>query len=120
MRVNIIREKTYSLALRTIKISDELNEKCDFELSRQLLRSGTSIGASVRESKYAESKKDFVHKLKIALKEADETDYWTNLLYDSGKLDLETYHDQIKSISEVIKILERIVISTLKNMKENN
>lgn len=120
MRANIIREKSYTLALNTIQISDELNEKCYFELSRQLLRSGTSVGASVRESKYAESKKDFVHKLKIALKEADETDYWINLLHDSRKLDPRTYHDQIKKISDIIKILERIVITTLKNMKEKN
>ncbi len=116
MRVNIIRDKTYALALKTIEICDELDEKRCYTLSKQLLRSGTSIGASVRESKYAESKKDFVHKLKISLKEADETDYWISLLHDSGKIDASKYKEQKKTVSEVMKILERIVISTLKNM----
>jgi four helix bundle protein len=79
-----------------------------------LLRSGTSIGAQVRESKYAESKKDFIHKLKIGLKEAEECEYWILLLKDSGKIDERIFSDFHFKLIEVIKILRSIVLSSLK------
>lgn len=115
MAQNIIREKSYGLALATICICDELNSKQDYILSKQLLRSGTSIGAQVRESKYAESKKDFIHKLKIGLKEAEETEYWILLLKDSDKIDRKTFKEYHIRLIEVIKILRRIVVTSLKS-----
>jgi len=87
MAENIIKVKSFNFALRIIKLSQFLNvEKKEFVLSKQLLRSGTAIGALVRESEQAESKKDFIHKLAIAQKEANETDYWLELLFQSDYL----------------------------------
>lgn len=77
-----VRDKSFSFALRIVKLYRYLKEeKKEYVLSKQVLRSGTAIGALVRESQYAESKADFIHKLAIALKEANETDYWIELLY---------------------------------------
>ena len=80
MKDNIIKNKSFAFALRVVKLYQFLCEhKKEFVLSKQLLRSGTSIGAMVREAEQAESSADFVHKLAIALKEASETDYWLPL-----------------------------------------
>jgi four helix bundle protein len=84
MRDNLIKKKSFNFALRIINVYKYLiDEKKEFVLSKQLLRSGTAIGALVRESEYAESKADFIHKLSIALKEANESEYWLELLYHS-------------------------------------
>src|SRR5687767_2416556 len=81
---NLLKEKSYSFALRAIKLYKHLSvESKEYVLSKQILRSGTSIGANITEANRAQSKLDFVHKLSIALKEADETEYWLNLLRDS-------------------------------------
>jgi len=82
MGENIIKTKSFNFALRIVKLFQFLNtEKKEFVLSKQLLRSGTSISALVRESEQAESKADFIHKLAIAKKEANESDYWLELLF---------------------------------------
>jgi four helix bundle protein len=73
---NVIVEKTFSFALKVIEFCEILEEKKKYVIARQLLKSGTSIGANVREAQNAESKADFIHKIKIAAKEADETEYW--------------------------------------------
>ena len=79
---NVIKNKSFNFALRIVKLYQFLNqEKKEYVLSKQLLRSGTAIGALVRESEQAESKLDFIHKLAIAQKEANETDYWLELLF---------------------------------------
>jgi four helix bundle protein len=113
MADNVIKTKSFNFALRIIKLFQFLNqEKKEFVLSKQLLRSGTSIGALVRESEQAESKKDFIHKLVIAQKEANETDYWLELLFQSDYLN-ETQFKSIKSDIVVInKILASIIITT--------
>ena len=81
---NVVREKSYGFALRMIKAYKYLSvSQREFVLSKQMLRSGTAIGALIREAEYAQSKADFVHKLSIALKEANETAYWISLLKDS-------------------------------------
>ena len=80
VKENILREKSYQLALKIVDLQKSLSERNEYILSKQILRSGTSIGALVRESEYAQSKADFVHKLSIALKEANETEYWISLL----------------------------------------
>ncbi len=81
-------------------------------MSKQLLRSGTAIGALVRESEHAESKADFVHKLSIALKEANETEYWLDLLYETSFLDASTFVVFQKDIKELLKILVSIIKTT--------
>ena len=84
-------------------------QKNEHVLSKQLLRSGTSIGANTRESQNAQSRKDFLTKLSIALKEADETEYWLELLYKTGYLDENQYQSIQNDTSELIKILTSII-----------
>ena len=103
---SMLRDKSYVFALRVVKLHKYLiSSKKEFVLSRQVLRSGTSIGASIMESQYAQSKKDFINKLSIALKEANETRYWLMLLRDSEYI-TERMHKSIQpGILEIIKIL---------------
>ena len=72
-------------------------------LSKQIIRSGTSIGAMVREAEYAESKADFIHKLNIALKEANETEYWLDILFETQYLDKKLYESLINDVKELLK-----------------
>jgi four helix bundle protein len=88
MKESTIKIKSFKFALRIVKLYQYIrSEKKEFVLSKQLLRSGTSIGAMIREAEQAESTADFIHKLSIAQKEANETDYWIELLYQSVYLD---------------------------------
>ena len=84
-------------------------------MSKQLLRSGTSIGANTRESKNAQSRMDFLNKLNVALKEADETDYWLDLLHTTGYLDDNQYESLVNDCKELIAIL----VAIIKTMKES-
>ncbi|MFN8325350.1 MAG: four helix bundle protein [Flavobacteriaceae bacterium] len=113
MAENIIKVKSFSFALRVVKLYQFLNqEKREYVISKQLLRSGTSVGTLVRESEQAESKLDFIHKLAIAQKEANDSDYWLELLYQSEYLD-ETQFQSLKlDIVEINKILASIIITT--------
>ena len=113
---NIVKEKSFTFALRIVKMYKFLIEKKEFVLSKQLLRSGTAIGALVREAEHAESKADFIHKMAIAQKEANETDYWIELLYQSDYLDNSQYNSIIADIKELNKILASIIITS----KEKN
>jgi len=112
MKENIIKNKSFTFALQIVKIYKVLQvEKKEFILSKQLLRSGTSIGALVREAEHAESNADFIHKMAIAQKEANETDYWIDLLYQSEYLDEKEYLSITSDIKELNKILASIIIS---------
>jgi four helix bundle protein len=84
MKESVLKTKSYQFALEIISTYKELTLKKEYILSKQLLRSGTSIGANIREANNAQSKADFIHKLSISLKESDETDYWLDLLKDSS------------------------------------
>ena len=86
-RKGTLLTKSYNFAVRIVKLSKFLRENNEYILSNQVLRSGTAIGALVREGAYAQSTADFISKLSIALKEANETDYWISLLYDTNYLD---------------------------------
>ena len=109
-RENIVKTKSYAFALRVVKLYKYLVEnKKEYVLSKQLLRSGTSIGALVRESEYAQSKKDFINKLSIALKEANETEYWLMLLKDSDYLNDKMYQSIKPDITELLKLLTAII-----------
>lgn len=84
MKENILKEKSYRFALRIVKLYQYLaNEKKEFVVSKQVLRSGTSIGANIEEANQAQSKSDFIHKLSISQKESFETHYWIRILRDS-------------------------------------
>lgn len=112
---NLIVSKTFTFALGIISLYKNLStEKHEYVLSKQILRSGTSIGANVNEAVEAQSKADFIHKLSIALKEARETEYWLKLLIGSGFVDSKT---PLKDdIDQIIRILTAII----KSSKENN
>lgn len=106
----VVREKSFTFAIRIVKLSRFLRDAHkEFVLSKQVLRSGTAIGALVREAEQAESKADFIHKLAIALKEATETEYWIDLLCQTGHLN-ENQHKAIRSDNtELIKLLTSII-----------
>jgi four helix bundle protein len=114
---NTVKFKSYAFALRIIKAYKFLSsEQREFVLSKQLLRSGTAIGALIREAEHAESKADFIHKMNISLKEANETEYWLMLLHDSDFLDEKVFRSIINDCRELIKML----ISIIKTTKGNN
>ena len=116
MTGNVITTKSYLFALRIVNAYKFLTEeKKEFVLSKQMLRSGTSIGAMVRESKFAQSKLDFINKLSIGLKEANETSYWLDLLHDGGYIEAGVYGSISKDCSELISILTEIVKTAKKN-----
>ena len=115
MNGNAIVEKSRVFALRSIRLYKYLcNEKREFILSKQVLRSGTAIGANVKEAIRGQSKPDFYSKLNIALKEASETEYWLELLYQSGYIDERSF----KSIYEDCQELIRILVSITKHQKQ--
>lgn len=110
---NVVREKSFAFALRTVRLAKFLRDgKREFVLSKQVLRSGTAIGALVRESEHAQSRADFISKLSIALKEANETDYWIDLLHQSDLLTSDQFHSIHRDIQELIRLLVSIVKST--------
>ena len=109
MSDNVIQKKSYQFALRIVKLCLWLKESKHFELSSQLLRSGTSIGANVEEALAGHTKKDFLHKMNIATKEARESHYWLRLLRDSGILSESQGDSFINESGELIKILTSIV-----------
>lgn len=106
--------KSEEFALRIVKLCSFLKDKGEYVMSKQILRSGTSIGANIAESVYAESHDDMIHKLSISLKEASETKYWLNLLHRSEYLPLNLYNSILEDCTELIKILTSI-INTLKS-----
>ena len=111
---SILREKSYLFALEMMKISRSLSSiEKEFLLSRQLLKSGTSIGALLRESEYAQSPADFISKMSIALKEANETEYWISLLKDSNLIDTNQATHLLSRNNELISML----VATIKTTK---
>jgi four helix bundle protein len=115
---SIISVKTYAFALRIIKLYQYLiKEHGEYNLSKQILRSGTSIGANVEEASGAQSPKDFIAKLSISYKEARETHYWLRLLKDSGYLDERLASSMLKDGEEILKILTKILITSKQKAK---
>ena len=113
---DILSEKSYAFALDIIKLYKFLvSEKKEYVMSKQLLRSGTSIGALIREATYAQSKPDFLNKMNIALKEAHETEYWLDLLKDTNYINMENYNHLKNQVTSLIKLL----VSTVKTTKKN-
>lgn len=114
MKDSILKSKSKSFALRIIKMYNYLcNEKKEYVMSKQVLRSGTSIGANIAEAFYAQSEADFIAKLYISRKEAGETIYWIELLKESSYLGCDEADSMIKDCDELLKILT----SSIKTMK---
>ncbi len=120
MKDNVITEKSKSFSLKIINIYKSLCEdKREFVLSKQLLRSGTSIGANITESNYAQSEADFLSKMHISLKEAAETSYWLDLLYQSNYIDKKDYDSLYPDCIEIIKILTSITKSLKDKLQQS-
>ncbi len=115
MKQNIIKDKSFDFALRIVNMYKYLLEKNEYVMSRQLLKAGTSIGANISESEHAESKADFIHKLSIALKEANEIEYWIKLLFKAKYIEESEYTSINKDLIEILKLL----ISIIKKSKKN-
>jgi four helix bundle protein len=109
---NIIVKKSYAFALSVVQLYKQLVEKKEYVLSKQILRSGTSVGSNINEAISGESKKDFIHKLGISVKEARETSYWLNLLKDSDYITTDDFNRLHNSCEELIKILNSIILTT--------
>ncbi len=107
---NILHQKSYAFAIRAVNLSRYLTkEKKEYVLSKQILRSGTSIGALVSESEFAQSHADFINKLTVSLKEANETKYWINLLHDTNFISETMYVSLLSDIKEIIGLLVSII-----------
>jgi len=117
---NIVKDKSYSFAIRIIKLSRFLNvEKKEYVLSKQILRCGTSIGANVEEAIGGQTLKDFRSKMMIAYREARETKYWLNLLKDSDILDDNLAESLISDCEDIVRITGKIVSSTKQRMQND-
>jgi four helix bundle protein len=113
----VVRDKSFQFALRIVLFYKYLaEEKKEYVLSKQVLRSGTAIGALIREAEQGESKADFIHKLSIALKEAKETEYWLDLLFQSEYIDEKSYHSIHADLKELLKLLTSIIKSSKKTV----
>ena len=112
---NPLRDKSYAFAIKVVNVCQSLrSEEKEFILSRQILRSGTAIGALIRESEFAASKADFINKLTVALKEANETEYWLMLLYDTEYLSIDDFERLRQECRELIAML----VSSIKTAKK--
>ena len=110
-----MRDKSYQFAIRIVKLSQYLQmEKKELILSKQVLRSGTAIGALIKEAEFGQSKPDFINKMNISLKEANETEYWLLLLKDTGYIDEKSHKGIAEECVELIKML----IATIKTAKK--
>lgn len=117
MKDSILLTKSKAFALRVVRLYKYLRERKESVIAKQMLRSGTSIGANIAESRYAQSKSDFASKLQIALKEAAETKYWLELLRDSELVESSSAFDSLcTDCTELIKLLT----ASVKTAKENN
>jgi four helix bundle protein len=110
MKNNIVRNKSFDFAVRIVKLYQYLNnDKKEFILAKQLLRSGTSVGAMIREAEHAESKNDFIHKFAIAQKEANETVYWLELLKATDYLNEKEFQNISNDSIAILKLITSIL-----------
>lgn len=112
MSKSILKDKSYAFAIRIVELSRGLNERREYVLSKQLLRSGTAIGALIREAEFGQSRADFRNKMSIALKEANETQYWLSLLRDTNYIDVQIYEGTSSDCLELIRMLVATVKTT--------
>lgn len=118
MKENILKTKSFDFAVRIVKLYKFLKkEHNEFILSQQIVRSGTSIGALIREAEHGESLKDFIHKLTIGLKEANESKYWLNLLFATDFITKKMYDSINKDCEELLKLLTASVKTSKSRLK---
>lgn len=110
---SLMQDKSYAFALRIVKLCKQLNANKEFVLSKQLLRSGTAIGALLREAEFAQSTADFINKQSIALKEANESVYWLNLLHDTELIDSKLFDSMESDCKELVAML----VSSINRLK---
>ncbi len=116
MRDSILKTKSYEFAIRIVKLTQYLQEnRNEYVLSRQVMKSGTAIGALIREAEFGQSKADFINKMSIAFKESNETTYWLSLLYDTTYIDDKSFNSLKNDCLELISLL----VSTVKTAKKN-
>ena len=119
MQRNIAKEKSFEFAVRVVKLYRFLcEERKEFVLSKQLLKSGTSIGANISEALQAQGKRDFLSKINIALKEANESQYWIELLYETGYINKNQHESIWSDCDEIISLLVSIVKTTKRNLEK--
>jgi four helix bundle protein len=117
---NPLKDKSFQFALKIVKLYTFLSEqRREYVMSKQLLRSGTSIGANIREAQNAQSKADFIHKLSISQKECDETLYWLELLHQSGFLEEKEFTAIHKEANELLKMLRSSILTTKQNIQQS-
>jgi len=116
MKENVLKKKSYDFSIRIVKLYQYLcKDKKEYVLGKQVLRSGTAIGALIREGEFAQSKPDFINKMSIALKEANETLYWLKILYDTEYIKKEMLESLSTDNEEIIKLL----VASVKTAKKN-
>lgn len=121
MKENVVYEKSFKFAVKIVSLYKYLiNEKKEYTISKQLLRSGTSIGANIKEATQGQSTKDFLSKINIALKEASETEYWLELLIATGYFDETIHNSLVNDCSELNRILSSIVKTTKQRLAIEN
>ena len=113
---NIIKNKSFKFAVRIVNFYKILIDRKEYVMSKQLLRSGTSIGANIREAQNAQSDADFIHKLSISQKETDETLYWLELLKETEYISEIEFNSLSKDCTELLKILRSIIITSKKKV----
>lgn len=116
---NVLLEKSYNFSLRIVRCYNYIKKHSrEYELSKQLLKSGTSIGANAHEANVAQSKREFIAKLQISLKEAHETLYWLRLLVDSNYIEPAVGLSMQSDCTQLIQLLTSIINTTKRNMKD--
>ncbi len=117
MKENIVKDKSFAFAIRIVRLYQHLCDvKKEYVISKQLLRSGTSVGAMIREAEHAETKADFKHKMAIAQKEINETLYWLELLKETDYLSNDEFSSINKDAIEIIKLITAIIKTTKSNI----
>jgi four helix bundle protein len=117
MKENIVKDKSFAFAKRIVKLYEYLcDQKREFIMSKQVMRSGTAVGALVREAECAETRNDFKHKLGLAQKEINETLYWLELLKETDYLNGEEFDSIYTDALELIKLITAILVATKKNL----
>lgn len=112
--MGVLKDKSYDFSVRVVNLSKYLtSEKKEYVISKQVVRSGTAVGALIREAEFAQSTADYIHKFSIALKEANETVYWLQLLYDTDYINKKMANSIIPQAKELVAML----VSTIKTLK---
>jgi four helix bundle protein len=116
---SVIHVKSYSFAIRIVKLYQYLiKERKEYSLAKQILKSGTSIGANIEEATGGYSKKEFLSKLSISYREARETHYWLRILFDTNYIDKKLFESLLKDCEEILRILSRIQLNTKESLKK--